>query len=312
MVNAQTPGNNTLRNDVTNQLNSGNDIIDRDFQNYMSQLAGQENDLRAQSPLAEQKVNNAYTSATNSLNQQVQGKQQTLDTQQQQTATQEKSALQQARDLYRQTQQQNVAQLSGMGLSSSSVAEALAENQGVETARRIASVSSSAQDVYQNIQKERANLQDYVTTRTQELEQEKASQMAQIQQQLMQGLNQINSARNSAAVDKANKRQELLQQTQSAVAQLQAKAEEFQQSMQQWAAQNNAKLQAAASTDYSQHFNSFLQQLPGLTQMLPQGYGAEASLNMPGGGKFTVKPQNQKKDETTQLLESLGIFDQSQ
>ena len=282
---------------IQDNLNAGNDQIDRDYQDYLSQLSGQEGNLQSQANTATSKVEGAYGPVNTQLQQQQSEKLGGLDVQQQQVQGQERSQLQQARDMYRQLQQENGARLSGLGISSSSVAEALAENLGVETARRIASVSQNAGDVYQNIQKERSNVKDYVQNRLTDLQQQIAQQKSDIQTQLMQGLNQINQARNTAAVDKADRRQQLISQAQNASYQLQQNAQNFAQAMQQWQSQTQSKLASTAGQDFSGLFQNQLQGMQGINNLIgnvPQGYGA--TFNMQPTGLFTtqISPNNKK------------------
>ena len=282
---------------IQQNVATGNEQIDRDYELFMSQLGGAESGLRSQAETSTAAIGTAYAPAKTALQEQEATKLQGLAGQTQLAQTQEKTALQQNRDLFRQIQQQNIAQLSGLGISSSSVAEALAENLGVETARRIASVSQSANDVYQNIAKEKTNIETYTKQKLADMEGTIASEKANIQTQLMSGLNQINSARATAAVDKANRRADLLQSAQNAIYQLQANAQNFAQSLQTWAAQNTSALNNASKTDYNSIFANAIQNLPGFSNQLA-GYGLNADYTISPTGQITTKVSTKKQPTT--------------
>lgn len=296
---AQSPaGNQTLQNDVNRQVDDFGAIIDRDYETALGALQGQEEGLKGQASSSEQQIRAGYEPARTAIGQEQLTRESGLSTQESTARTQERSALQQARDLYRQLQQQNVAQLSGMGISSSSVSEALAERLGVETARRIAGVSGSTNEILQNIAQERTRVQTYYKQKLSDLEGQMSSQIAGIQQSLVSGLNQINTARQLAATDKANRRQELLSNAQSQIAQLQAQAQNFAQSLQQWQAQRESSLRDAQGfvvkpTD----FNGLTGAINNISS-LPQvaGFSAIPQFENVQGG-YRVTPKYQKPNE---------------
>lgn len=265
---AAAPQATPQNNGIQNQLDAGNSQIEADYQNYLSALNNQQSSLNSQGDLANQSIDNQAASAKTALQQQQAVGQQGLDTQANTANKQATTATQQARDLYRQMQQQNVAQLSGAGLSSSSVAEALAEKLGVETARRIAGVTGSQQEILQNIDKERSTLNDYVSGKLTDLSNQVSTQKATIQSQLVDGLNQINQARQVAASDKAARRQDLMINAQNAIASLQSQAQQFAQSLQLYQQQNASRLAQVG------------QDLPGLLQQL--GAAAQQATSLQG------------------------------
>ncbi len=280
---------------IQQNVDTGNAQIDRDYELFMSQLGGAESGLRSQAETSTNAIGINYAPVKTALQEQEATKLQGLTEQGQTAQNQEKTALQQSRDLFRQIQQQNVAQLSGMGISSSSVAEALAETLGVETARRIASVSQSANDVYNNIAKEKTNIQTYTKQKLADMEGTIATEKSNIQQQLMTGLNQINQARAGAAVDKANRRADLLQSAQNAIFQLQQNAQQFAQSLEAWAKQNTSALNAASSTDWNSLFATQLANAPSITGFTPTpSYNVDKYGNL--SGQISYKQPN---DELT-------------
>ncbi len=225
----------TAQNSVNNQVDQGLDFIEQDYNNVLGQLAGEEQGLRGQADVAGQQIESEAGQVKTQLGQEQGVKEQGIQSQLNTAETESKSAMQQARDLFRQTQQSNIAQLSALGISSSSVAEALAERLGVETARRIAGVTGSLQEVRQNASKELARTKDYYQQRITDITNQVAVQKAQIQNSLLAGLNQINSARNQAATDKSRSRAELIQNAQSAINSLAQQQQQFEQSLKKWA-----------------------------------------------------------------------------
>lgn len=283
---------------IQSQGDQGMDFIEQDYNNALGMLAGQEQSLRGQAGTAEGQIE----SEAGQVRTQLEKEQGTAETGVQsnlQTAeTQGASQLQQARDLFRQTQQQNIAQLSALGISSSSVAEALAERLGVETARRIAGVTGSLSEVRINATKELSRIKDYFQSKLTDVQNQVQVQKSNIQNALMQGLNQINAARNQAAADKARSRAELLNNVQNSIYQLTQQQQQFEQSLKQWAEQKSAALTPIVTdpnfvNTLTQATNTFNQQFaPSGFQYVPQ-----VSTNPYGNVTGSVKYNLQKNTE---------------
>ena len=235
-------GQDTQYNDINNQVDDFGAIIDRDYETTMGALASQEQGLQGQAKTSEENIRAGYAPAKTAIGEEQVVREAGLATEAATAQKQGTSATQQARDLFRQMQQQNIAQLSGLGISSSSVAEALAERLGVETARRLAGITGSVDEVVQNVAKETTRVKTYYQQKVADLEGQMSAGIANIQQSLLDGIRQINSARQQAASDKANRRAELMSRAQTAVAQLQANAQNFAQSLQVWETQRQAAL----------------------------------------------------------------------
>jgi hypothetical protein len=294
--NQQQAGMDTLTSAINNQVNTGNNAIDDDYNNYMNSLNSQQGYMQEQGNQAMIQMNLQANQARTQYGQEKTVAQQGLDTQTQTANTQATSAMQQARDLYRQVQQQNIAQLSGAGLSSSSVAEALAEKLGVETARRIAGVTGSRDEIIQNITKEKSNLDNYYQQKLTNLEDQLTLNTKQIQSQLMQSLDQINQARNVAASERANKRAQLMSEATTQIANLQANAQQFAQSLQMWKEQNSAKLTQTVS-DVTAKMTNFTTGLNQLNSTMP-GYDLNPSFSVSDQG-YLVPSQLSAKKKTT-------------
>ena len=112
----------------------------------------------------------------------------------------------------------------------------------------------------------------------------------------MQGLNQINQSRSQAASEKANARANLLSQTQAAISNLTMQQQQFQQSLDQWAAQKSSALTpiaqdpnyvtklASAYSTFSQNFN-------------PTQFQTSMNVNASGNPTFQVGSINPKKQQ---------------
>jgi len=299
-------GSNNIPSGATNnqgyqQIQAGQDAgnaqIEADYNSAMNMLSGAESGLRGQADQAGGVIDTGAASAKNEItnNQTVaeQGANSSLQTAEKQGT----SAMQQARDLFRQTQQANSAQLSALGISSSSVSDALAEKLGVETARRIAGVTGSLDEVRQNTVNELGRIKTYYQGQISTLAQHVADQKQQIQNSLIQGLNQINQARGQAANDKASARANLINQVQSQIGQLTAQQQQFQQSLDQWAAQKSAALTPIVQDP--NYLNTLLgyantiNQNPGIAQA---GLIATPQVNVGANGSLSGSISTTKKN----------------
>lgn len=264
------PTNDQGFQNIQSAQDQGNQQIEDDYNQSMGMLAGAEQGLQGQAGTAQSQITNDAAGVQTSLGAQQatqqQGVQSSLFTAEQQGT----SAMQQARDLFRQTQQQNNAQLSALGISSSSVSEALAERLGVETARRIAGAASSLDEVRLNAVNELGRIKNYYAEKKTQLDENVMMQKDQIQQSLMQGLNQINSARSQAASDKAQARSSLLNQVQTSIYNLTTQQQQFDQQLKVWATQKSAALTPLTTNEGLKNvFQSFQQTMaanPGISQ----------------------------------------------
>lgn len=256
VLGTKTPTGNTVQspqntqqnsNDLVNQnVNEGNDSIERDFQDALTQADTAESGLRSQASQATNEINTQGQQTQNALVAQQGTAEAGIQGQEQTAQTQANAGLRGARDLFRQTQQGNIAQLSALGLSSSSVMEGLAEKLGVETARRIGGINGSLSEVMQNLSKERARVNDYAKVKTTELQQNLQNQIASIQSQLMQGVKQISDSKQLAATAKANARADMMTQARNQIYQYQNAAQQFSQQLQQWSTAKSTALTDAA------------------------------------------------------------------
>jgi len=293
---------------INQQQANGNSQIDSDYETSMGQLSGAEQGLRGQAGTAEGTITNEAAATRTQLGQeqavQEQGAQATLSTAEKQGT----SAMQQARDLFRQTQQSNNAQLSALGISSSSVSEALAERLGVETARRIAGVTGSLDEVRLNTTKELGRIKTYYEQKATQVQEWVANEKTKIQTTLMQGLNQINSARSQAASDKASARANLLSQVQNQIYSLTQQQQQFDQSLQQWAAQKSAALQPIAQDP--EYLNTLMSTANTFNQQFaPSGftYLPQVSVNAKGQMSGEITPQKKATDPLEELYRQAGV-----
>ncbi len=299
--NQQPAGTQTLQNNIQNQVDMLGEIINRDYESTMGTLSGQEGSLRGAAATATSGVESMYAPAKTELKNALTTNLGGLETEASTANRQAGGALQQARDLYQQINLANNAKLAALGISSSSVSEALAERLGVETARRIAGVTGSRDEILQNIEKENTRVNTYFNQKMADLEQGVAQEKSNIQQKLLEGINQINSARNQAANDKANARTSLLSNAQNALANLQAQTLNFQQSLEAWKVQQSSSLASAKQFVFSpQDFSGLsanaksVSELPtvGGFQAVPT-YGTNAQGWLTPGISYVAKPKEQ-------------------
>ena len=293
---------------IQNQGDQGLDFIDQDYNNAIGMLSAQEGSLRGQADVATGEITSGV-GATGTELRNAQAKQEGNIQGQVQTAESgAQSATQQARDLFRQTQQSNIAQLSALGISSSSVSEALAERLGVETARRIGGITGSLDEVRQNATQELTRTKEYYQGKLNDLSSWANTEKAKIQQSLISGLNQINGAKQQAATDKARGRAELINNVQNQIFQLQQEEQKFKQSLEQWAAQKTQALTPIVTDP------KFLETLQSTTNTLNQGfaptgfnYAPEFSTDPYGNVKGQVSYGLNKKPEEDDLAAKYGI-----
>lgn len=243
-------GNNATGN-ITGAVDEYANWIEQDYQNAMGSLVGQEQGLRGQAELATQQIGTEFAQTQAQLGQEQATQQAGVQSQLQTGETGAKTALQQARDLFAQTQQRNIAMTSGLGISSSSVSEALAEMLGRDTMRRISSITGSLQEIRQNATKELARINNYYQGQITNLQQAKSIEIGKIQNSLLAGINQINTARKQAAVDKTRSRWELINNAKSAVDYINQQIDAFKTSLSNWASgKSSALAQIAANPEY--------------------------------------------------------------
>jgi hypothetical protein len=293
-------GQDIQKKDINNQVDQFGQILDRDFNTAMDIANQQESGLKSQAGYATGQVEAGYAPARTQIQNEQTTNEAGLTSQANTAQTQSANAMQQARDLFRQTQQQNIAQLSGLGISSSSVAEALAETLGVETARRIAGITGSRDEIINNVAKERTRVQTYYQSKLSDLETQVGQAKADIQNSLMQGINQINQSRTQAASDKANRRQELLTNAQSKLSELVANAQQFQQSLDTWAAQKNEALKPITDNP------AFLDNLTNNTNVLNtqaqySGFNFTPTIDYNAQGQITGAKVSGTKTKTDEL-----------
>lgn len=291
---------------VNQNTDSGYDQIDRDYETATSELGYQEQNLRGTAATSLQEAEAGYAPARTAIGEEQATREAGLAKEESTAVKQQSSALQQARDLYRQMTQQNIAQLSGLGISSSSVTEALAEKLGVETARRIAGVTGSTQEVLQNIAQERTRVGTYYKQKLADLEAGLSAAKAKIQNSLVQGLNQINQARNQAATDKANRRAELWRDAQNQIFQIQQKAADAKYALDEWNYKRNQGLEEAKGfvvtpTDFS-GLQSAQQGIQGILGQGLGGYTPEYTISP--SGKITTTIRKNKEDDLVNQIES--------
>ena len=306
-VSSTPPGNDIRGADVQNQLNAGNNIIDRDFELALNELSVQEQGLYRQADQSKGEITSQGNRARNVLQEQRDTNLAGVSREEQTAQKQADSGLQLARDLFRQLTQTNIANLSAAGLSSSSVAEALAERLGIETARRIAGITGSRDEILQNAAQEKTRIEKVFGQKKLEIEGMITQEIGKVQQVLMQGLDTINNARRAAAVDKANARERLLADAQSRVAELQAQAQEWNYELQQAAAKRQAALDESINlfTATPQDFSNLTKNINAIAPAL-QGTGLDFGIDVNKRGEMGIQFSSPKREEDEDLEALLG------
>jgi hypothetical protein len=298
--NPTTPINNQSVDLMQQAQDNANSQIDSDYESAMSMLGQAEGGLQAQAGTATSQINADITAGKTELGQAQAGQEQST---QAVLSTGEKNYttnMQQARDLFRQTQQQNNAQLSALGISSSSVAEALAERLGVETARRIAGATGTVQEIRQNATVELGRIKKYYTDKSLQLEEQGRIQRESIQNSLIQGLNQINQQKGQAATAKSQARANLLQQVQQQAYALTQQQQQFNQQLQLWASQKSAALTPLTQVD----FNSLMEaQLAEQNKAWnPSEFVTTPQVNIDKYGQMTGQITTRKMEDEKELF----------
>jgi hypothetical protein len=307
--NPPTTGLGTATDLVKGQQEAGNSQIDADYDMAMNALNDQEGGLNRQAGQGISQIDTDYGEAKNELTNNRTTQQGAVNTSLQQGETQGATAMTQARDLFRQTQQSNIAQLSALGISSSSVQEALAERLGVETARRIGGISGNLQEIRTNASNELNRIGQYYDGKLETARKQADVLKGNIQTALIDGLNRINSARQQASSDKARGRQQLLSEAQNQIFQLQQQQQKFEQSMQQWREQKAAALTPIAQDpNYVQNLLAQTQQIN--QQYAPTGFTATPSFNVDEKGNYSGQinwQKNKDEDPMAELYRQAGI-----
>lgn len=269
-------GNQGQINTVNQNTGDQNSSIDAEFEAALNDLSNQESNLRGQAGQATNVLQSESAKTGSQIGQENQRNIQGLN---EQGTTAQKTAsggMQQARDLFRQIQQQNIAQLSGAGISSSSVAEALAERLGVETARRISGISGSLEEVQNNIAKEKTRVNQVFQDKLTQLQSDTQNQIAQIQQSLQEGLSQVASLRGKAAVAKAQDRSQVAIAARNQIQDIQLRAQQASQALSDAAAKRAQALDEAQKTMFRPTDFSGLNQYVQNVGTLPQVGGFQA------------------------------------
>lgn len=310
-TNTATSTNSSFNQNVQNVQDQGNqamDLINQDYENAMGAIGSQESTLRGDVGYATGQAEQSGQTLKNSYAEQATTQEAGVNSQ---VSTAEKgatTAMQQARDLFRQTQNSNNAQLSALGISSSSVSEALAERLGVETARRIAGVTGSLQEVRQNATTELKNIKDYVAKRNTEITQGVENEKGNIQRQFLSAMDQLNNSRNVAATERARGRANIMSQVQNSISSLNQQAQQWQQQLDAWQKQQSSNIYSSVG-DFEKSVTSNLNTAN--SQWAPSGfqYAPEFSVNtngQPGAVKYSLQKKTQVDENGNPINPSLS------
>lgn len=246
---------------LNQQTDAYQDLIEQEYNNSISRINNEESSLRNQAGTAQSQVETDYFDVLNQLRAEQatkeEGVQSTLATGEKESTNQ----IQNARDLYRQMEQRNIAQLAGLGISSSSVAEGLGERLSVETARRMSGITNSQGEMRINATKELARVKDHFASATTNFNKLKANKIAEVNNSLLSGLQKLQSARNETSTAKQRGSMDLWVNAQNQVAQIQADYEKLKQAAQDWANKKATALIPLSVGDYNAAFETQMAKL---------------------------------------------------
>jgi hypothetical protein len=284
---------NNLTNDMLNDVRTGQEedwgIVQQEYDNALNALAGEESFQRGNFGNMQAQAMHQGQVSENRL---TEGRDAALDAAGQQEVTAretEASGLSTVRNLFRDIQQQNIADLSARGISSSSVAEALAERLGVETMKRIGDITGDTQTVINNIAKEKTRVVQVFNSKKEELWQGVDLQIQDIQNKLSYALNQISTQRGQAALQKQQARTDIAQQARSMINQIKQSAFEYEQKMAQEAARRQQGIDSAMQLltfnekTGMQELNPRISQSMTALQQANPGLGWQPQVNVQNG-----------------------------
>ena len=285
--------------DQTNQQTQDyNSIIDQDYNDAINYIGQQETYLRGDAGTAQSEIKTGFQGAVGNLASAQASGQAGIQDQINVGQTSADTGMREARDLYRQQQQTNIAQLSALGLSSSSVNEALSERLGIATARRVASISNNLADIKQGASKELSRVNEYYSTQKSTLEQTMNTEISKIQNSLLKGITQLNYSRTTAASEKAKQRYGLLSAAQEQTNAIRQQAQEFEESLRRWQVQKTSSLNPLITDpNFLAQYNRNIQGLnaqPGITNTQLGNYGISPTGQQ---GFYSGQLKSQKKDD---------------
>jgi hypothetical protein len=124
-----------------------------------------------------------------------------------------------------------------------------------------------------------------------------------LQNVLLSGLNQINTARNQATQDKSRARSTLLSDVRSQIYNLNVQQQQYQQSLQQWKEQRSAALSPYLNEKYVSDFVANIAKLQ--QQYSGSGLALSGSVepSQTGGtGSYAIQPKKTTEDDLYEKL----------
>lgn len=221
--------------------------IEADYNGLMTTLSGREAEAQQTAGTARQRVETEFAPARTQLQQEETTRLGTIGTREQETQQAATSSIAEARRIYNELQQQAIAQLSGAGISSSSVAEALAEKIGRQTAERIFTVAQTRDQAISLLGEERTKVKNYIGEKLSNLEQQKTLALQNVQDWLLNSLRDINTQRGVADAYKAQQRSQSLLDYKNYVNQINLDNSRVAQALNVWAQNKDNGLAQAAS-----------------------------------------------------------------
>ena len=170
----------------------------------------------------------------------------------------EKSQIAQARQLYNELRQSGLTRFGG----ASSTGEAYGELLGRTTAQQMGETKQQFGNLYQDIEKEKANINDFYAARKTNLEKEKQLRLQELKNEFDNSIRQINTQKQVLDAEKAARRIAALQEYSAQARQIQYESQKFAQQVDMWKAAKDEAIKTATQ------FNAKSFTIPGMPGVL--------------------------------------------
>ena len=289
-------------------------LIDMEFESALGELGSQESGLRSGADIAKTQLGQGEEKTKSQITTENQRNLQGLSEEETSAQNQTNVGMREARDLFRQTEQRNIANLSGLGISSSSVTEAMAEKLGVETMRRLGGLTGSLQEFKMNVAKERVRVNQIFEDKVTQLREYTQSKIDEITLGLQNGLSTIAGLKGKAAVAKAQERASIASQARQQILSIQMEAQNRERALSDAAARRAQALEEAKNTMFKPtDFGGIQNAVNNIQGIQAAGFNTQPVLNYQnvGGqqfvdvqGKFLPQKPLSAEDELLQNLYS--------
>ena len=210
------------------------DSIQANFDANIRELSGIAGESRGGARLAEKGVRSQFGRAQGELGASRTDQLGTIEEAGVQVGESATSALSQARRLAGELGQQNIAQLSALGISDSSAALALQERLGRDVFAAVNNITQNRQRAENNLSRAKVSVEDFFTRQKASLEEGLALAVEKINFNLQSARRKVNEAKTLASAQKASARNQVIAGAQAAMQQAQAQVADFSNAQQVW------------------------------------------------------------------------------